>query len=142
MQYTFLSAVLFTAGSQALFECNSDQHAFPPTEGTFVVHYTSTRDTNLDGEPWIRICLPDGESWTETPPLETPCDDATSTFYADQTGLYHILEVTNGNGCDTAATDLTGASLVYNDVTIDLQNAGSGECGDRDHGISCQFQLD
>lgn len=51
---TFLPISIAAAtGANALFDCNSNQHAFPPTTGKFVVHYTSIRDTEIDGEPWV-----------------------------------------------------------------------------------------
>lgn len=51
---TFLPiAIAAATGANALFDCNSNQHAFPPTTGKFVVHYTSIRDTEIDGELWV-----------------------------------------------------------------------------------------
>ena len=50
---TFLAVLSLGGGARALFDCNKDQHAFPPTAGKFVVHYTSIRDTNYKGQPWV-----------------------------------------------------------------------------------------
>ena len=57
------------------------------------------------------------------------------------------LEVSNGEGgCEVSDDhefgDLTGAYLDYNGRMIDLNvGGGTDECGPRNHGISCQFDL-
>ncbi|KAF7356314.1 hypothetical protein MVEN_00963700 [Mycena venus] len=139
-----LAAALYTATASAnLFECNSDQHAFPPKDGFFVVHYTSARDSSFNGgTPWIRICKPDGNIWTDVNPLGVSCDADTSvSFSTAKTGLNHPFVVTNGNGCNKGSSNLNGASMTYHGQTAVLQ-ASNGLCGPRDNGISCQFALD
>ncbi|KAI1737856.1 hypothetical protein F4680DRAFT_450530 [Xylaria scruposa] len=96
----------YAGTATAIWDCRTDQHVCDPTEGKFVVHYTSIRDTEYNGQPW--------------------------------TGLNDDLVVTNGDGCDTDASGLSGASIAYGDQVINFASSG-GACGPRDHGITCQF---
>ncbi|KAL4900666.1 hypothetical protein BDW74DRAFT_161321 [Aspergillus multicolor] len=130
------------AGTTALFDCNSNQHAFPPTTGKFVVHYTSIRDTELDGKPWIRICKPSGNGWSQVPPLSMDCASAGDryTFGTGYTGLKNSITVVNGNGCNDDSSNLDGGSLKYGSQSRSLAGDDKG-CGKRDHGISCEFDL-
>ncbi|KAG9256312.1 uncharacterized protein F5Z01DRAFT_698229 [Emericellopsis atlantica] len=131
---------LFSGSATALFNCNDNQNAFPPTPGKFAVHYTSVRDTNT-GKPWIRICTPSSVGdWDQSGVLELDCAAESNTFGTDQTGLNANFVVVNGNGCNSDSTNLSGASMSYDGEEYDLQNAGS-ECGDRDHGITCEWDV-
>ncbi|KAL4942772.1 hypothetical protein BDV06DRAFT_235210 [Aspergillus oleicola] len=129
-------------GANALFDCQSNQHAFPPTTGKFVVHYTSIRDTEIDGEPWIRICHPSGNGWSQEEPLTMDCANENDeyNFGTGDTGLRNTLTVINGNGCDDGSSNLNGGSLKYGGQTRSLKG-DDDNCGDRDHGISCEFDL-
>ncbi|KAJ7280589.1 hypothetical protein C8J57DRAFT_1563446 [Mycena rebaudengoi] len=134
--------LIFARQSAAdLFDCNSDQNAFPPTPGKFVVHYTSIRDTET-GKPWVRVCRPanDGD-WDQAGVLESNCDASQTSFGTGDTGLKHTLTVIDGNGCNSDSTNLDGASIKYNGQEAILQSPADGMCGPRDHGISCQFIL-
>ncbi|KAK7045111.1 hypothetical protein R3P38DRAFT_2882636 [Favolaschia claudopus] len=132
--------LVFATGSSAdLFNCNDDQHAFPPTPGKFVVHYTSVRDSNT-GKPWVRVCRPANEgNWDQSGVLETNCDQKQTKFGTGETKLKHALAVTDGNGCNSGASNLQGASIHYNGQHVNLQDPAKGKCGKRSHGISCQF---
>ncbi|KAI0534517.1 hypothetical protein GGR58DRAFT_505206 [Xylaria digitata] len=121
MHFSTLTQVIFAgllcAGSSvALFDCNKDQHAFDPADGKFVVHYTSIRDSNYKDQPWVRICKPKGNGWTNVEPLSTPCsNDPATSLSEDDTGLHHDLLVTNGEGCESGSGHgLNGASIAYN----------------------------
>ncbi|KAI0096633.1 hypothetical protein GGR51DRAFT_543085 [Nemania sp. FL0031] len=138
----FAAVALYSGTATALFDCQTDQHAFPPTEGKFVVHYTSIRDSNYNGQPWIRVCQPETDGdWSEVDPIQTPCTaDPSTTIPKEATGLEEDLIVTNGNGCDSGSSNLDGASIAYGDQ-IAVLDGSAGKCGDRDHGISCEFDL-
>ncbi|THU93811.1 hypothetical protein K435DRAFT_669576 [Dendrothele bispora CBS 962.96] len=136
-----LISLIYAGAASALFECNKDQHAFPPTRGKFVVHYASIRDTDFNGLPWVRICRPNDGTWTDVQPLQVPCNNSPTSLSTGKTGLKHPLSVTNGNGCNAKSSNLDGASIAYNGQVAVLQASG-GKCGDRDHGISCEFDLD
>ena len=160
MKFLFTILPVFAAtGANALFDCQSDQHAFDPTTGKFVVHYTSIRDTEYDGEPWvrqnllnqeykiiiltiikIRICKPSGNGWEEVDPLTMDCVYDSYTFKTERTGLRNPLIVFNGNGCDSDSSNLDDASIRYGDQDVSLDGSDDN-CGSRDHGISCQFDL-
>ncbi|OJI95885.1 hypothetical protein ASPVEDRAFT_77659 [Aspergillus versicolor CBS 583.65] len=138
---TLLPIAITTAtGANALFDCNSNQHAFPPTTGRFVVHYTSIRDTEIDGEPWIRICKPSGNGWSQVAPLTMDCASDKYTFGTGDTGLRDSFTVVNGNGCNSDSSNLSGAEMSYRGQKRSLSGSDSG-CGKRDHGISCEFDL-
>ncbi|KAI0544052.1 hypothetical protein F4679DRAFT_577154 [Xylaria curta] len=136
-----MAAVALYAGTAtAIWDCRTDQHVYDPTEGKFVVHYTSIRDTEYNGQPWIRVCLPEiSGDWNQLDPFQTPCASNPATIISKaKTGLNDDLVVTNGDGCDTDASGLSGASIAYGDQVINLASSG-GACGPRDHGITCQF---
>ncbi|KAL4806375.1 hypothetical protein BDV18DRAFT_160444 [Aspergillus unguis] len=135
------SLLALAAGSTALFDCNENQNAFDPTTGKFVVHYTSIRDSEYDGKPWIRICTPVGSGWDQVDPLTMDCDPDTESFGTDKTGLKHSITVTNGNGCEPDKSNLDGASIKYDGQTRSLKG-DDDNCGKRSHGISCEFDLD
>ncbi|KAJ7478495.1 hypothetical protein FB451DRAFT_1172827 [Mycena latifolia] len=134
--------LLFAGQSSAdLFDCNSDQHAFPPTPGKFVVHYTSIRDTET-GKPWVRVCRPaNAGDWDQSGVLESNCDAKQTSFGTGATGLKHTLTVIDGNGCNSDSSNLDDAIIEYNGQEATLQSPRDGMCGPRDHGISCQFTL-
>ncbi|PKY07762.1 hypothetical protein P168DRAFT_322995 [Aspergillus campestris IBT 28561] len=93
---------LFALSANALFDCNDDQHAFDPTRGKFVVHFTSASDSHYNGnEPWIRICLPnDSGSWDNVDPLGIACETlGPKKFSPSQTRLKADLEVGLGDAC-------------------------------------------
>ncbi|KAF8209874.1 hypothetical protein K438DRAFT_1960096 [Mycena galopus ATCC 62051] len=138
------SLLLFAGQSWAdLFDCNSDQNAFPPTPGKFVVHYTSVRDSQTgDGKPWVRVCRPANTGgWDQAGVLECNCDASQTSFGVGDTGLKHTLTVVDGNGCNKHSSNLDGASINYNGQEATLQSPSDDMCGPRDHGISCQFTL-
>ncbi|KAI0194589.1 hypothetical protein F4808DRAFT_441346 [Astrocystis sublimbata] len=139
------AGLLGAGSSTALFSCNSDQHAFPPMKGMFVVHYTSIRDSHYKGQPWVRVCKPnaDASGWIDVPALSTPCSNDPATILSTgQTGLHHNLGVTNGEGCDGhPGHGLNGASIAYNNQVAVLEGS-NGRCGKRDKGVSCRFTLD
>ncbi|KAJ5543348.1 hypothetical protein N7535_005776 [Penicillium sp. DV-2018c] len=144
--YTFKIALpaLFALSANALFDCNKNQHAFDPTSGKFVVHFTTARDSHYNNEPWIRICIPnDSGSWDNVEPLAIPCDTAgPKKFSPSQTGLKADLKVGLGDACDKKGV-MKGSYLEYKTVTIDLHgNYNNGNtCGKRDHGRSCQLEM-
>ncbi|KAF2161438.1 hypothetical protein M409DRAFT_28168 [Zasmidium cellare ATCC 36951] len=142
MKYHSIFLPLLPITVTALFSCNEDQNAFPARAGKFVVHYTSVRDENLDGQPWIRICLPSPNGdFTDVSPLNVPCNEGPPVrFPYDQTKLEHTLIVTNGNGCDEDSSNLDGARMEYDGQKRDLSGEDEG-CGKRSHGISCEFTL-
>lgn len=92
----------------------------------------------------MRICTPNSDlsGWVDVDPLQTPCSDDPATHLStSQTGLNYELVVTNGEGCDSGSGHgLNGASIVYNDQTAVLEGS-NGRCGDRDHGVTCEFDL-
>ncbi|KAL4969882.1 uncharacterized protein BDV14DRAFT_195414 [Aspergillus stella-maris] len=145
MKLTAILPIALTAiapGVSALFDCQSNQHAFPPTNGKFVVHYTSIRDTEIDGKPWIRICHPSGNGWSQEAPLTMDCAASNDqyTFGTGDTGLKTSFTVVNGNGCEDGSSNLNGAQMKYGSQVVSLEGS-SDNCGDRDHGISCEFNL-
>lgn len=93
----------------------------------------------------MRICKPtsDLSGWVDVDPLQTLCSVEPATHLStSQTGLNHELVVTNGEGCDPGSGHgLNGASIVYNDQTATLEGS-NGRCGDRDHGVTCEFDLE
>lgn len=90
----------------------------------------------------MRICKPNGSGWTNVAPQQTPCSaDPATVLRAGAVGLHHDLQVTNGNGCNKGSSNLNGASIAYHGQVAVLQ-ASNGRCGKRDHGISCEFNLD
>ncbi|KAJ5294656.1 hypothetical protein PENANT_c006G04052 [Penicillium antarcticum] len=140
-----LLPALFALTANALFDCNTDQHAFDPATGKFVVHFTSARDSHYNGnEPWIRICRPNSSgTWDNIDPLGIPCDTAgAKTFSPSQTGLKGDLKVGLGDACASIGR-LAGSYLEYKSVFVDLDgDYGNGDvCGKRDHGRSCQLSL-
>ncbi|KAF9888904.1 hypothetical protein FE257_008274 [Aspergillus nanangensis] len=137
---TLAAAIAAATGANALFDCNSNQHAFPPTAGKFVVHYTSIRDTEINGEPWVRICKPSGNGWSQVDPLTMDCSQDKFKFSRSQTGLRGNLYVVNGNGCNDDSSNLDGALLSYNGQRRSLEG-DDDNCGKRDHGISCEFSI-
>ncbi|KAL3470044.1 hypothetical protein BJX99DRAFT_267690 [Aspergillus californicus] len=138
---TLTAAIIAAAtGANAIFDCESDQHAFPPTAGKFAVHYTSIRDTELNGEPWIRICKPSGSGWTQVDPLSMDCTRDSYTFGTGDTSLRSSFNVVNGNGCNDDSSNLDGGSMTYGSQTRSLEG-DDDNCGDRDHGITCEFDL-
>ncbi|KAJ7149792.1 hypothetical protein C8R43DRAFT_1236371 [Mycena crocata] len=140
---SFVAALFLFAGQSSadLFDCNNDQHAFPPAPGKFVVHYTSVRDS-ATGKPWVRVCRPaNSGDWDQSGVLESNCAASSKTFSAGDTGLRSDLTVTDGNGCNSDSSNLDGAIIEYNGQQATLQDPADDMCGPRDHGISCQFTL-
>ncbi|KAJ7731975.1 hypothetical protein B0H16DRAFT_1023377 [Mycena metata] len=133
--------LLFVSQSSALFNCNDDQNAFPPTPGKFVVHYTSIRDTST-GKPWVRVCRPAANgNWDQSGVLESDCSAKQTTHDKQATGLKQALTVIDGNGCNSDSSNLDGAIIEYGSQNAVLQAPVKGQCGPRNHGISCQFNL-
>lgn len=62
------------------------------------------------------------------------------TFGTGDTGLRDSFTVVNGNGCNADSSNLSGAEMSYRGQKRSLSGSDSG-CGDRDHGISCEFDL-
>lgn len=88
----------------------------------------------------IRICKPAGSGgWVNVAPLGVPCDGGSTEFSADETGLEDTFSVTNSQGCDAGSSDLTGTLLTYKGESIAPQT--DSRCGDRDHGITCEFSM-
>ncbi|KAL4887584.1 hypothetical protein BJY04DRAFT_212614 [Aspergillus karnatakaensis] len=127
-------------GATALWDCRSDQHVFPIDTSKFLVHFTSTRDSNYNArQTWIRICLPNNDgTWTNVDPLGLSCAPKGDTFSGDQTGLGADITVVGGEGCSLTGNGLNGASISYKDQAVNLQYGGDA-CGPRSHGITCQF---
>lgn len=88
----------------------------------------------------IRICKPSGDGWTQVEPIPMDCTYNHYTFNAAWTGLRNSITIYNGNGCDSDSSNLDDASIVYGDQDVSLDGS-SENCGPRDHGISCQFDL-
>ncbi|KAJ5748332.1 uncharacterized protein N7511_010028 [Penicillium nucicola] len=114
-------------GSSALWDCRTDQHVFPLDSNKFLVHFTSYRDSNYDGnQPWIRICLPnDDGTWSNVDPLELNCAPKGDTFSPDKTHLGADIRIVGGGGCSGGEHGgLDGASINYKDQSINLQYGG------------------
>ncbi|KAI1288068.1 hypothetical protein F5Y03DRAFT_98923 [Xylaria venustula] len=58
-----MAAIALYAGTAtAIWDCKTNQHVYNPTEGKFLVHCRSVRDTKYNGQPWVRT-----RSFSHTP---------------------------------------------------------------------------
>ncbi|KAI0471038.1 hypothetical protein GGR56DRAFT_658695 [Xylariaceae sp. FL0804] len=128
------------ANAQSPWNCN-EEYTFKPTPGKFFVHYVSIRDSVLL-QPYISICLPNAEfnGFETAHGFECGCTGHARQLSPKQTKLDYYLEVFNGHGCDSTAKDLENGYLEYNGKKV-MMNDGGSDCGPRDGGISCQFDL-